>query len=142
MSTQNHGQTATVHYTGKTADGKIFDSSREREPMAFELGAQQVIPGFEAAVATMKVGEQKTIHIPSHEAYGPHHEELVIIAQKEDFPEHIKPETGLYLQLTQEDGQLVDLMVTELTEKTVTLDGNHPLAGKDLTFELELVSVA
>jgi peptidylprolyl isomerase len=135
----NNGSMVKVHYTGTLGDGSVFDSSLEREPLAFKLGCGQVIPGFEEAVLSMNVGETKTVTIPADQAYGQRHEELVLVVEKEKLPPDLNPVLGDKLQMRQPQGVPVTVVVTEITEKTITLDANHALAGKDLTFELTLV---
>lgn len=137
------GQTVKVHYTGKLTDGQVFDSSRERgEPLEFTLGQGQIIPGFEKAVVGMRVGETKVSTFPPEEAYGPANPELKIQFPREQFPNDITPEVGLQLYMTQANGQPAPVTIAEVDEKSIVLDANHPLAGKDLTFEIELVEVA
>lgn len=142
MSTPQPGQTVKVHYTGTLDDGTQFDSSAGREPLEFTLGQGQVIPGFEQALADMAVGETKTVHIPADQAYGAHQPELVQEVDRAQIPADIELAIGVQLQAQGPDGQVFRLVVSELAETSVTLDGNHPLAGKDLTFELELVEIA
>ncbi len=141
MAKAKLGDTVKVHYTGKLDDGVEFDSSSGREPLKFTLGSKQVIEGFEKGVIGMEVNETKTLTVPSEEAYGPYHKELALDIPVEQFPPHIQPEVGQQLQLTQPDGQPINVMVTQVTETTVTLDANHPLAGKDLTFDIQLVEI-
>lgn len=142
MSTPQPGQTVKVHYTGTLEDGTQFDSSAGRDPLEFTLGEGQVIPGFEQALAEMAVGETKTVQIPADQAYGEHQPELVQEVDRAQIPDEIELAVGVQLQAQGPDGQVFRLVVTELAEASVTLDGNHPLAGKALTFELELVEVA
>ncbi|MCW8902661.1 MULTISPECIES: peptidylprolyl isomerase [Sedimenticola] len=142
MSTPQPGQTVKVHYTGTLEDGTQFDSSAGRDPLEFTLGEGQVIPGFEQALAEMAVGETKTVQIPADQAYGEHQPELVQEVDRAQIPDEIELAVGVQLQAQGPDGQVFRLVVTELAEASVTLDGNHPLAGKALTFELELVEIA
>lgn len=142
MSVAKEGNTVKVHYTGTLRDGTVFDSSKGREPLEFTLGEQRVIPGFESAVVGMNPGEKKTTTIPADEAYGPHREEMLLEVQRDQFPENISPEVGLQLQMTTQDGRQVPVKVMGVDEAKIRLDANHPLAGEDLTFELELVEVA
>lgn len=130
-----------VHYKGTLSNGEVFDSSEGKEPLEFTLGTGQVIPGFENAVLGMKVEESKTINIPAAEAYGEPREELIQQVPKAQLPPEIKPEVGMQLMSQTPDGQQIPLVVTEVTEETITVDANHPLAGKDLTFELTLQSI-
>jgi peptidylprolyl isomerase len=140
MAEAKNGDTVRIHYTGTLNDGSVFDSSEGTEPLEFTLGSGQVIPGFEQAVEGMEPGQKKEVTIPSDEAYGAHNEEWVLVVERENFPEHIEPEPGQQLELSQ-NGQSFVVTVTEVSDDSVTLDANHPLAGKDLTFELELVEI-
>jgi peptidylprolyl isomerase len=141
MSEAKNGNQVKVHYTGKLKDGSVFDSSEGRDPLEFTMGAGQMIPGFEKAVMGMKVGDKVTTDIPCQEAYGEHSEQMVISVEKSNIPNEIKPEVGLQLSIQQQDGSSVPVVVTEVNENDIKLDGNHPLAGKDLIFDIELVSV-
>jgi len=142
MSTPQTGQTVKVHYTGTLEDGTQFDSSAGRDPLEFTMGEGQVIPGFEQALSDMEIGDTKTVNIPAEEAYGPHQPELVQQVAREQIPADIELAVGVQLQAQGPEGQVFRLVVTELDDANVTLDGNHPLAGKALTFELELVEIA
>ena len=141
MAQAKNGDTVKVHYTGKLEDGSVFDSSRERDPLEMKIGAGRVIPGFEKGVDGMEVGATRTITIEPDEAYGHRRDELTVEVNRNDFPEDITPEVGQYLQIKQPDGSLVDVQVSDVQENIVTLDANHPLAGKTLTFEIELVEI-
>ncbi|MFQ5346841.1 MAG: peptidylprolyl isomerase [Rhodothalassiaceae bacterium] len=141
MSTANTGDTVRVHYTGTLESGQEFDSSRGRDPIAFELGKHQVIPGFEEAVVGMEPGEKKTITIAAEEAYGPRREDLVFTLPQDQFPGDIKLEKGLRVTGTTQEGQSIGMTVVDFTDETVTLDANHPLAGESLIFEIELVEI-
>jgi len=141
MSMAKDGDDVKVHYTGSLDDGTVFDSSRDREPMQFTLGKGQLIKGFENAVTGMSVGEKKTVRILSNEAYGPHRDELILKFNKADFPPDIEPKEGLVLNLKSPDGRFLLAEITEVSGDSVTLDANHPLAGQDLTFEIDLVEV-
>ena len=135
-----HGDTVRIHYTGTLRDGSVFDSSRGREPLEFVLGSGQVIPGFDVAVTGMAPGEQKTVTIPAAQAYGEPREEMVVAVGRDEFPPHVTPEPGQRLQMS--DGtQSFAVVVREVSDDQVVLDANHPLAGEDLTFALELVEV-
>jgi FKBP-type peptidyl-prolyl cis-trans isomerase 2 len=137
-----NGNIVQVDYTGKLADGTVFDSSVGSEPLEFKLGAGQVIPGFEKAVLGMKVGEKKTVTIPANEAYGPHRDEQVVELSREELPSDLTPQVGQQLVVTQQDGRQIIVVITNVSDNnTVTIDANHPLAGKDLTFEIELVKI-
>jgi len=142
MALAKAGDTVQVHYTGRLDDGTMFDSSVGGEPIVFVLGAHHVIPGFEEGVTGMEVGETKTILIPSDQAYGPHMDEMVLTIPREQVPPHITLGLGEMLELSQPSGEALTVRITELTEAIVTLDGNHPLAGEDLTFDLQLASIA
>ena len=135
------GNTVKVHYTGTLEDGTIFDSSVDREPLEFVLGAGTMIPGFEDAVRGMQVDQSKTVTIPTQEAYGAYRDDMVLVIERSQLPEGLNPEVGQKLQMQQPDGGPVVVVVTDVTETTLTLDANHPLAGKDLTFELKLVEI-
>lgn len=140
MANARTGDTVRVHYTGKLEDEQVFDSSSGREPLEFTLGEGRVIPGFERAVEGMEVGEARTVTIPSVEAYGPRRDEMVATIERTQFPPDIEPQVGQQLQMNQ-NGQTIPVRVAEVSEQSVTLDANHPLAGRDLTFELELVEI-
>ena len=141
MSTAAKGDNVKVHYTGKLDDGSVFDSSKNREPLEFKLGQAQVIPGFENAVLGLKEGESTNISIPPTEAYGEVNQKLIYEIPKEKLPQNAKPEVGMRLESVQEDGRRIPLVITSIQQETVTLDANHPLAGKQLHFEIELVEV-
>lgn len=136
-----NGQKVKIHYTGTLDDGSKFDSSAGRDPLEFEMGAGMVIPGFEKGVADMAVGDKKTIHIPAVEAYGEKREELVMNFDRSQLPEDMEPEVGMMLQMQSPEGQPVPVTVTAVEEAHITIDANHQLAGQNLNFELELVSV-
>ncbi|EMY81496.1 peptidylprolyl isomerase [Psychroflexus gondwanensis] len=142
MSQVKEKDTVKVHYTGKIAtSGQVFDSSLEREPIEFTLGEGTIIPGFETGVLNMKEAEKKTIEIPKEEAYGEVKEELFQQVGKDQLPEDIKPEVGMGLVSQNPDGTERQLRVAEVNEDHIVVDANHPLAGHDLTFELELVEI-
>ena len=140
MAQVKDGDSVKVHYTGTLEDGTVFDSSRDREPLEFTLGSGMLIPGFEKAVVGMSVGDSTKVTIPTDEAYGQRNDEMVIDVANDQVPEHIKPEIGMLLQLESEGG-VMEVVITEVKEDGITLDANHPLAGKDLTFEIELVEI-
>ena len=141
MSKVKDGDTVKVHYTGKLENGDVFDSSREREPFEFTLGNKAVIPGFEKGVIGMGVGDTKTIEILPEEAYGAKQDELVVEVQKTELPDDITPTIGQRLQIKQQDGNPIVVTITDLTEDSITLDANHPLAGYTLFFDVELVDI-
>jgi peptidylprolyl isomerase len=141
MSQAKMGDTVKVHYTGTLDDGAVFDTSAEREPLEFTIGSGQVIPGFDIALIDMLPGESKVLTIPAEEAYGERSEELVAEIERERLPEGLELEIGQQLQLGLADGQEAVVMIVDLSDTTVTLDANHPLAGLDLTFEIELVEI-
>ena len=136
-----NGDTVQVDYTGKLADGTVFDTSVGREPLEFKLGASGLIPGFEKAVPGMKVGETKTVIIPSGEAYGPHRDGMVVEVPRDNLPSGLTPEVGKQMQMPMPEGGVAIITVIKVTDTTVTLDANHPLAGKDLTFEITLLKI-
>ena len=141
MSKVKDGDTVKVHYTGKLEDGTVFDSSKEGEPLELTIGAGNVIEGFEKGVIGMERGGSKTVTIPPEEAYGSMNEELVAKVKKETFPGNITPVIGEQLQLKQQDGNIVNVTITQIRGDTVTLDANHPLSGKTLIFDIELVEI-
>lgn len=140
MAEAKNGDTVRIHYTGTLEDGTVFDSSEGQEPLEFTLGSGEVIPGFEQAVQGMQPGEKKEVTVAADDAYGSHRSDWVLEVGREDFPPNIQPEVGQQLQLSQ-GGQSFVVTVTDVSDASVTLDANHPLAGKDLTFELELVEI-
>ncbi len=142
MATAQQGDSVKVHYTGKLKDGTVFDSSRERdEALDFTIGEGQVIEGFEEAVVGMEPGDEKTAEIPPADGYGPRRADLVVEVEKQRISEDVEPQVGQQLQLRLEDGRQVPVVVTKVEDGQVTIDANHPLAGKDLVFEIELISV-
>ena len=141
MTQAKAGDTVRIHYTGTLDNGTRFDSSEGREPLEFNLGGGQVIPGFDAAVDGMAVGESKTVTIPATEAYGERHEQLVQQVPREMLPDTIDPAVGMQLQSQSPEGQVMNLVVTEVNDASITVDANHPLAGQALTFSIELVEI-
>lgn len=141
MSEVKSGDTVSIHYTGTLSDGSVFDSSQGREPLEFVVGSGQIIPGLDTALPGMKVGEEKRVEIASEDAYGPHHAEARQAVPRAEIPADIPLEIGVQLQAKNERGEIMPLTVAEVSEDTVVLDANHPLAGKDLIFEIELVAV-
>lgn len=142
MEAAKKGDRVKVHYTGKLQDGTVFDSSVDREPLEFVLGDGNMIKGFDTAVLGMQKGDTVTAEIPSAEAYGEKKEDMFVEVPKTEVPENIKPEVGQQLQVQQANGQAMPVVVAEVTEDKIVLDANHPLAGKDLTFEIKLVEIA
>ncbi len=134
------GKTVRIHYTGTLNDGTQFDSSAGRDPLEFETGAGRVIPGFDSAVRDMEVGGKKTVTIPAAEAYGEAREEMIGELPKDRFPPEMELSVGMQLQMMSPQGPL-PVIVREIKEESVVLDANHPLAGQDLTFALELVEI-
>jgi len=141
MSQAKSGDSVKIHYTGTLDDGSQFDSSEGREPLAFTLGGGQVIPGFDEAVDGMAVGEKKTVRIEAEKAYGERHPEMVQEVPKSALPADMEVEEGMPLQAQGPNGQVMNLVVTGISEETIVVDGNHPLAGQALTFSIELVSI-
>jgi len=142
MSQAKKGDSVKIHYTGTLADGTVFDSSAGRDPLGFTLGSGQVIAGFDEAVLGMAVGDKKTVTIPSHKAYGEKNEELVIEVPRSQVPPDLNPEVDQKLQMGGPNGELVVVTVVAVNDEVVVLDANPPLAGKDLTFALELVAIS
>ncbi|MCI5146864.1 MAG: peptidylprolyl isomerase, partial [Candidatus Electrothrix sp. AR3] len=140
MTAAKKGDNVKIHYTGTLADGSTFDSSRGVEPLEFTLGSGQVITGFDEAVIGMTLGEKKNVTIPVEKAYGQRNEEMVIKAPRDQVPANITPEVGQQLQMAGPKDQPILVKVTEVTDEHIQLDANPPLAGKDLTFDLELVA--
>lgn len=141
MSQAKAGDTVKIHYTGTLDDGTQFDSSEGREPLEFELGGGQVIPGFDRAVEGMAVGESKQVAIPAAEAYGERSDQMVQEVPRTALPPDLEPEVGMALSARGENGAEMRLTVTEVAEESITVDGNHPLAGKALNFAIELVAI-
>ena len=149
MTKAKEGDKVKVHYTGKLEGGEVFDSSECTEdgcscdsgPLEFTIGKGEVIPGFEKAVIGMSEGEAKTIIIPVEEAYGKRNDEMVVAVERSHVPADLTPEVGMRLEVTQEDGQEFPVVIMEVTDTHVTLDANHPLAGRDLTFDIKLVEI-
>ena len=141
MKQAQAGDNVKVHYKGTLPDGQLFDSSEGREPLAFQLGSGQVIKGFDDGITGMEIGEKKTIHIPNEHAYGPVNDEMIINFDRSQIPSDIPLEVGGTLNMHQDGGQVIPVIVKEVSEEFVLLDANHPLAGQDLIFELELVGI-
>ncbi len=141
MAQVKKGDKIKVHYHGKLTDGETFDSSAGREPLEFEVGSGMVIPGFDNGVTGMTVGEKKTVNIPYDEAYGPKNPAMLIEMPKDRFPKDMEIELGMSLGMSDQDGQQFQVTIAEIKEEVVMLDANHPLAGQDLIFDLELVEI-
>jgi len=141
MAQACNGDSVKVHYTGNTDDGQIFDSSAEREPLQFTIGEKQVIPGFEDAIIGMEPGESKKITITADKAYGPHNPDMIAAVDRSRFPDDLEPQVGQQLQMRQSEDQVIVVTVASVSDSQVTLDANHPLAGKDLTFDIQLVEI-
>lgn len=149
MSQAKNGDSVKIHYTGRLADGMEFDTSKGNDPLSFTLGKNEVIPGFEKAVEGLSIGDSRTVEISADQAYGPHRDEMVIEAKRSEMPEGLELKLGRQLEGRSEgqgedegEPQKVIFTITGLTDDAVTLDANHPLAGKDLTFDIELVEIA
>jgi peptidylprolyl isomerase len=136
MAPAKSGDTVKVNYTGKTDDGAVFDTSNQRGPLEFKIGEGRVIPDFEKAIIGMEPGESKTVRIPAENAYGPRRDDMVMVVDKKDVPKEIYPQVNERLQIKQSDGKTYAVTVTEVTENKITLDANHPLAGRDLTVDI------
>lgn len=141
MTQAKSGDTVRIHYTGTLDDGTQFDSSAGRDPLEFALGSGQVIPGFDSAVDGMAVGESKSVTIEPDDGYGQRHDQLVQQVPKSALPDDMEPEVGMQLQSQSPDGQVMQMVVTEVADDAITVDANHPLAGQALTFAIELVEI-
>src|SRR6056297_1292593 len=141
MSKAKSGDTVKVHYTGTLEDGTLFDSSREREPLEFTIGGKQVIPGFETAVVGLEEGEKTSIKIPPSEGYGEYDEKLRFIFDKSQFPNDLELKPGLRLNMQGEGDKVAVFTVVDILGDEVILDGNHPLVGRTLLFDLELIEI-
>ncbi len=141
MAQAKSGDTVKVHYTGKLDDGTVFDSSVDRDPLELTIGGGRLIPGFEQAVIGMSPGESKTVKIPANEAFGLYRDELVKVVDRSSLPTDLVPEVGQKLNMTDADGRTTVVMVTEVSESSITMDINHPLAGEDLSFDIEIVQI-
>jgi peptidylprolyl isomerase len=141
MAQAQNGDKVRVHYHGKLRSGETFDSSEGREPLEFTIGSGQVIKGFDDGVTGMNTGEKKTVEIPVGDAYGEKNDEMIIEFPKDQFPPDMNPEVGQQLMMNNGQGQSFPVNIVEVREETVLLDANHPLAGQDLIFDLELVEI-
>ena len=142
MTTAKNGDTVKIHYTGTLSDGTQFDSSSGRDPLSFQLGAGQIIPGLEKEIAGMAVGDQKTVTVPAEEAYGPRDPQQVQQVPRNALPPELEPQVGMQLQAQTPNGTPVQLIVIEVTDETITVDANHPLAGQDLIFAVEMIEIS
>lgn len=141
MTQAKLGNTVKVHYEGILEDGTIFDSSWEREPLEFTLGEGMLLPGFEKAIIGLSIDESKTILLDPVDAYGEYDTKQIVTVDRSDIPANVELELGMVLQVTGEDGQAFNVMLTEINDETITLDGNHPLAGESLTFKIKLIEI-
>ncbi len=141
MSQAKQNDKVKVHYTGTLDDGTVFDSSRDRDPFEFTIGAGQVIPGFETGLVGMAIGDTKTVKIEPEDAYGKVREDLILEINKSEIPADIEPQVGQQLQINQSDGKVIPVTISNVTDDKITLDANHPLAGKALSFEIELLEI-
>ena len=142
MTQVKSGDTVRIHYTGTLADGSTFDSSAGREPLEFTVGSGQIIAGLDAALPGMQPGEQKTVQVPSDQAYGAEDPDARFSVPRSEVPDDLPLEVGTPLQVQTSTGQMMNLTLVGVTEEEILLDANHPLAGKDLTFAIELVEIA
>ncbi len=141
MNQVKENNTVKVNYTGKLSDGQVFDTSEGKEPIEFTLGQGQLIPGFEKGLIDMELNEKKTITVAKDEAYGDVNKDLIQEVKKTELPQDMTPEVGMGLVSKSPDGQEMNLMVVEAKDETIAIDGNHPLAGKDLVFDLEVLEI-
>jgi peptidylprolyl isomerase len=141
MPQAKSGDTVRIHYTGRLDDGTVFKTSCGCKPLTFKIGKSSLIPAFQQTVVGMKPGTSRTVKIVANEAYGPRHEEMVVAVHRNKFPENVQPSVGLELDICQQNGKVSLLKVIDITGCCVTLDANHPLAGKDVTFDIELVEI-
>jgi peptidylprolyl isomerase len=141
MAVAKKGDNVKVHYTGRLEDGTVFDTSAERGPYEFTIGQSKIVPGFAEAVIGMKPGQSKTVEIPAKKAYGLRRKDMIAVIERSKLPAQLNPEVGQRLRIDQADGQKIPATVTEVSDSTVTLDANHPLAGKDLVFDIELLEI-
>ncbi|RKT34920.1 peptidylprolyl isomerase [Roseovarius halotolerans] len=142
MTQVKEGDTVRIHYTGTLTDGATFDSSEGRDPLEFQVGSGQIIPGLDQALPGMAVGDKKTVEVPADQAYGQPDPSAQQAVPRADIPEDIPLDLGTQLQVQTPQGQVMPVTVVEVTDEQVTLDANHPLAGKDLTFAIELVDIS
>jgi peptidylprolyl isomerase len=150
MAQAKAGDRVKVHYTGRLDDGTVFDSSEEcsedecgcgHGPLEFTIGSGEVIPGFDAGVTGLSVGESKKIHIPVEEAYGERNDQMTAVVPRGELPPEMVPQVGQQLEVTQGDGQVFLVTIVDVTDESITIDGNHPLAGQALNFDIKLVEI-
>jgi FKBP-type peptidyl-prolyl cis-trans isomerase 2 len=139
MGQAKEGDTVKVHYTVKLGDGTVIGSTTDHEPLQFTIGEGQILPGFEQALVGMNPGESKTIDVPADQAFGPHLDEMVVVVDRSKLPEDFNPKVGEQVQFRQGDGQIATVLVTDVSELSITIDANHPLAGQDLTFDIQFI---
>ena len=137
-----NGDTITLHFVGKLEDGTVFESSRDDKPLTFKVGNGEVIMGIDEAVIGMKAGQEKNIYISSDKAYGPIERELKILIEKEKLPKNLEVKKNYVLQIPNEEGEPFNVRVSNITDNEIELDGNHPLAGKNLIFDLQVVEIS
>jgi peptidylprolyl isomerase len=142
MAQAKKGDSVKINFTGKLEDGSVFANTADGEPLEFKLGEGKIIPGIENAVEGMNVGESKSVEVPPEDAYGQRREELIQVVSRDKFPKNVEPRVGQQFEVSQQQGQSMVVRVVDTSEQSVTLDGNHPLAGRDLTFDLELLEVS
>jgi peptidylprolyl isomerase len=142
MSKVKHGDTVKVHYVCSLEDGTVINNTREKDPFQFTIGQGQVIPGFEEAVLGMNENEEKTTKVPTEKAFGPYKEKDIVVVERENFSEDIKLEVGKQLQITSKDGKIIICNIVDVADTYVALDTNHPLSGKDLIFDIQLIEIA
>jgi len=135
------GDRIGIHYTGRLEDGSEFDSSRKREPLEFEMGAGQIIPGLEQGLFGMALGEKKTVTVPAEKGYGPYNDKLVLEIPRDKLPGELEPKPGLRLQMVDKNDRSLPVVITEVSEESIMVDANHPLAGKELTFDVEIMTI-
>jgi len=141
MTEAKSGDTVKVHYTAKLDDGTVFQTSIGREPLELTIGEERIIPSFEQAIVGMNPGESKSVEVPAEKAFGPYREDLLRTIDRSQFPGDVEPEVGQRLNMSQSDGRTIVVTVADLSESSVTLDANHPLAGEDLSFNIQLLEI-
>lgn len=141
MQAAQVGDMVSVHYTGKLTNGEVFDSTKDRDPLEFTLGNKELLGGFEEGVVGMKPGETKSVTLNPEQAFGDRREDLVMELPKDEFPQHITPSVGLQLKLGNASGTSLTVVITEVGDDSVTLDGNHPLAGQTIVFDIDLIEI-